>query len=47
MLNAFSTWAVVPLALTHRLLSGRSALTVKPAYWSHERTAATSAFVGA
>jgi hypothetical protein len=30
VLNAFSTWAVVPLALTQRLLSGGSVLTAKP-----------------
>jgi hypothetical protein len=47
VLNARSTCAVVPLALTQRLLSGASELTVKPACVSHERTAAASAAVGA
>jgi hypothetical protein len=45
--NAFSTWAVVPLAMTQRLLAGRAALTSKPACARYARTADTSASVGA
>jgi hypothetical protein len=45
--KARSTWAVVPLTSIQRLFAGDFELTLKPALFSHERTLATWASVGA
>jgi hypothetical protein len=42
-----SVWAVVPVTSIQRLFAGDFELKLKPALFSHERTLATSASVGA